>query len=152
MLSRLLHIAALNLSEIDQKVFEVAVKIICDEKAAHYLTIINDISAEILVIDGDTDDGQQKLQQTNSNHVKIVLSSGTVSGKNIVSLPKPVRVLTLKDIIEKVSEQLYTYISNNLNDDSDTTVTTSQQAALTEESQTELHSQSESLFQREFNL
>ncbi len=107
-----LQISAVNLQEVEQKVLDVAVNIICDEKGKDYLIIGNNPSSEILVLNADSADGSEFLNTANDNQVKIVFSSSTLSGKNLVTIPTPVRVIALKNVLAKISEQLYTYINS----------------------------------------
>ena len=111
-MSRTLHISAMHLSETDQKVFDVAVKIVCDENNTEYLTISDLPNSEILVLDYDNKEARETLRLSKSHNVKIVFADQNIEGKNIVTIKKPVRVLALKNVLEAVSKQLYTYISN----------------------------------------
>lgn len=107
-----LHISAVNLQEVEQKVLDVAVNIICDEKGTDYLIVGNNPASEILVFNADSTDGSQILNNVNGNQVKIAFTSSTLSGKNLVAIPTPVSVITLKNVLAKICEQLYAYITN----------------------------------------
>ncbi len=107
-----LQISAANLQEVEQKVLDVAVNIICDEKGKDYLIVDDNPASEILVLNADSVEGSQILNNANENQVKIVFSSSTHSGKNLITLPTPVRVIALKNILIKICEQLYAYITS----------------------------------------
>ena len=110
-----LHISAVNLQDVEQKVLDVAVNIICDEKGEDYLIVDNNPGSEILVLNADSVDGSHILDTVNENQVKIVFSSTTFNGKNIVNLQTPIRVITLKNVLAKICEQLYAYITSKKN-------------------------------------
>jgi len=105
-----LHISAVNLQEVEQKVLDVAVNIICDEKGKDYLIVDDNPGSEILVLNADSAEGSKILNNASENQVKIVFSSSTQSGKNIITMPTPVRVIALKNVLIKIAEQLYAYI------------------------------------------
>ncbi len=105
-----LHISAVNLQEVEQKVLDVAVTIICDEKGEGYLIVDDNPASEILVLNADSAEGSQILNNASENQVKIVFSSSTQSGKNLITMPTPVRVIALKNVLIKICEQLYAYI------------------------------------------
>ncbi|VAW94491.1 hypothetical protein MNBD_GAMMA23-2277 [hydrothermal vent metagenome] len=107
-----LQISAANLQETEQKVLDVAVNIICDEKGKDYLVVGDSPTSEILVLNADTADGSKILNAANENQVKIVFSSSTKSGKNLITMPTPVRVIALKNVLIKICEQLYAYITS----------------------------------------
>ncbi len=105
-----LHISGVNLQEVEQKVLDVAVNIICDEKGKDYLIVDDNPGSEILVLNADSAEGSKILNNASENQVKIVFSSSTQSGKNIITMPTPVRVIALKNVLIKIAEQLYAYI------------------------------------------
>jgi len=108
-----IHVSSAHLSEIEQKVFTVAINIISDEHGKNYLAIKDNPKSEILVLDHDTEEGKQLLSNASDNQVKIVFSSGAITGKNLISLTKPIRVLPLKNVLLKVCQQLYSYYSEH---------------------------------------
>jgi len=107
-----LHISAINLQEVEQKVLDIAVNLICDEKGTDYLIVGNNLASEILVFNADTTNGSQILNNVNGNQVKIAFSSSALMGKNLIAIPTPVSVITLKNVLVKICEQLYAYITS----------------------------------------
>jgi len=85
-----LHISAINLQETEQKILDVAINIICDENGKEYLVVGDTPTSEILVLNANSADGPNILKNTNDHQVKIVFSSTTQSGKNLISIHYPV--------------------------------------------------------------
>lgn len=106
-----IYISAPGLLDTELKVLQVAVAMLDDEDVQCGLLNGMNASGEIIFIDLDTDTGQSLFPQLRESQVKVVFSSSQqVSGKNTVSLKKPVRVTTLKDILVQICRQIYEYL------------------------------------------
>lgn len=109
--SQLIRISPLGLQDLDLKVLEVAHALLKDDGIECELLENTDVNGELVVIDSETEAGQQLYPQLKESQVKIVLTSGAIKAKNTVSLSKPVRVTTLKDVLSQVCNQVYEYIA-----------------------------------------
>lgn len=77
----------------------------------HFQINNNFTKSHLVVIDVDDETGKEKFQQTLSGQVKLLISTNLISGRNIVSIKKPVDSEVLKSILSK----LYGMMSNHLN-------------------------------------
>ena len=108
--TQLLRVSPLGLEEMDFKVLEVAHALLNDEGISCQLLDTSNLNGELVVIDIESEIGKQLYPQLRESQVKIVLTGDYIQAKNTVSLPKPVRVTTLKDVISQVCKQVYDFI------------------------------------------
>ena len=107
-----LNISAPGLHETELKVLQVAVVMLKDDDVHCGLLDGANSNGEIVFIDLDTDVGQSIFPQLRESQVKVVFSADRkIAGKNTVSLRKPVRVTTLKDILVQICQQIHEYLS-----------------------------------------
>lgn len=97
-------ISPLGLNEVEQKVLSVAVGLLSEDGINLKLLSNNDPTGDLAIIDSDSTDGQVLLENTKSSQIKLLFCSKPVSGKNLVSIPKPVRVAALKELLAKISK------------------------------------------------
>ncbi|WP_455203336.1 hypothetical protein [Kaarinaea lacus] len=96
-------ISPLGLNDVEQKVLSVAVGLLSEDGINLKLLSNNDPTGDLAIIDSDSTDGQVLLENTKSSQIKLLFCSKPVSGKNLVSMPKPVRVAALKELLGKIS-------------------------------------------------
>lgn len=107
-----LHISTLGLGETEIKVLQVAVVMLKDDDIACELNEDSKTSSEIIVIDMDNESSKKTYPTLRESQVKIILSAeNNFSGKNIVSMRKPVRVTALKDVLLKICQQINIYLT-----------------------------------------
>jgi hypothetical protein len=107
-----LNISAPGLLDTELKVLQVAVGMLKDDDMDCGLLDDANSNGEIVFIDLDTDVGQSLFPQLRESQVKIVFSTDKkIAGKNTVSLKKPIRVTTLKDILVQICMQIYEYLN-----------------------------------------
>lgn len=73
----------------------------------------NSLRSHLIIIDVDGESGKEKLQQSMSGQVKLLLSSKPVSGKNIISVQKPVNVNNLKSVLTKLYSMMQMHLVNS---------------------------------------
>lgn len=106
-----LNISVPGLLETELKVLQVAVVMLQDDDVHCGLLADGDSNGEIVFIDLDTDVGKSVFPQLRESQVKVIFSSDKkVAGKNTISLRKPIRVTTLKDILVQICKQIYEYL------------------------------------------
>jgi hypothetical protein len=109
-----LSISAPGLNDADLKVLQVAVVMLRDEDI--HCSILEGINGDgqIVVMDIDTDLGKAIYQDLREYQVKILLSQQyDFTEKNTVSLRRPFRVTTLKDVLQQICNQIYEYIATH---------------------------------------
>lgn len=109
-----LSISAPGLNDTDLKVLQVAVVMLGDEDIQ--CSILEGINGEgeIVVLDIDTDLGKAMYQDLREYQVKILLSQNSkITEKNTISLRRPFRVTTLKDVLQQICNQIYAYIATH---------------------------------------
>lgn len=111
---RSLSISAPGLNSTEMKVLQVAVAMLNDEDVD--CSIIEGINGdgEIVILDIDTDIGQAMYGELRDYQVKILLANNpSITEKNTISLRKPFRVTTLKDLLLQICGQLLKYIAEH---------------------------------------
>jgi len=101
-----LAISVVGLDELDRKVLRVAVGLLSVDGVNYQLLAKNSVISQLVVIDVDSDKGKAHLSRTNENQLKLLLGSGKFSAKNTVAMAKPMRVSSLKELLEKVYQRL----------------------------------------------
>jgi len=101
-----LAISMVGLDELDQRVLRVAVGLLSDDGVNYQLLAKNNAASQLVVIDVDTEKGKKHLFQENENQLTLLLGSSTCLAKNHVAMAKPIRVSSLKELLEKVHQRL----------------------------------------------
>ncbi len=101
-MAKLLQISPLALNDVDRKVLGVAVNFLTEEGILCSLLPKDVPHGHLLVINHDSDDGQEFLSQALDGQVKLLLTSEPVKGKNIVCLERPIRVAELADVLTHI--------------------------------------------------
>jgi len=108
-----LYISTINLSETDLKIFQVALDLIEDEGVACKVLPIQDTRGHLVVIDMDSTDSETILNSLRPGQVKLVLSPRHMKGTNLVSIKKPIRVDSFKDVLLKICNKMYGQIGTS---------------------------------------
>jgi len=66
----------------------------------------DDIKGHLVILDLESDAGKTAFEQLRPGQVKLVISEEKIAGKNLVSLAKPVKVVALKTLIERICSQI----------------------------------------------
>lgn len=108
---RRLKISAIGLFDTELKVLQVAQAMLEHEEINSELIENNHEESAIVVLDYDSESGKQVFATMRESQVKLVFSSAQpINIKNTITLPKPIRVHTLKEILTQICRQLYDYI------------------------------------------
>ncbi|VAW97798.1 hypothetical protein MNBD_GAMMA21-510 [hydrothermal vent metagenome] len=111
--SQVIRISSAGLKDIDLKVLEVAHALLTDEGILCELLNPSDMSGEVIVMDIDDEDGKELYTKVRESQIKILLTNNPIVSKNTISLKKPTRVTTLKEIMAQICKQLYEYIARH---------------------------------------
>lgn len=109
-----LYISVINLSETDQKVFQVALHLLEDEGIHCEVLPLQDERGHLVVIDMEAEHSDNILKSLKPGQVKLVMSSAHMTGTNLVSILKPIRVDSFKDVLSKVCNKMYSQLGNNV--------------------------------------
>jgi hypothetical protein len=101
-----LRISPLALNETDQKVLSVAASLLTADGMPCTLLEEGDPGGHLLIIDGDTEAGRRILAQTSDNQLKLLFASQAETGRNLVHLPRPIRVAELQDVLTRIHLRL----------------------------------------------
>jgi len=97
--AKCIHISPLGLSDLQNQVLKVAVNLLAQDGIEYRLLNANNPAGQLLVVDNDTDSGRYVLTHARKTQIKLAFSSQSQSGKNLVTLKKPIRVSVLKDLL-----------------------------------------------------
>jgi hypothetical protein len=103
----ILHISPLALSEADFVMLQTAIeRLVSEDDIPCRLLARNDPHGHLTVIDPETAEGQAMLARLRPGQVKLLLTGSAQSGKNIISLKKPVQQASLQQILRHVCQQM----------------------------------------------
>ncbi len=103
-----LRISPIALNPTNRKVLKVAVNLINGESTSCQLQLEDDVLADLLVIDGDSEAGQQILTEAHDEQVKLVISQQRQQGNNIIWQEAPVRVSDMRDLLSRIYRRMQT--------------------------------------------
>jgi len=101
-----LQISPLGLREPEYEILKVAIDMIENEGIHCSLLQQNDIAGHLSIVDAETEIGQQLLSQLRPGQVKLLLSSQPATGKNLISLVKPVSVSSLRPLLLRICHKM----------------------------------------------
>jgi len=104
--AKCIHISPLGLSDLQNQVLKVAVNLLAQEGIEYRLLQSNNTGGQLLVVDNDTDSGRYVLTRARRAQVKLAFSSQSQSGKNLVTLKKPIRVSALKELLGAIHRKI----------------------------------------------
>ena len=99
-------ISPCSLSEQLQTELNTALKLLLSDGHLFQIKEPNNRNAHLLVIDVDNEDGRKLFHESHGGQVKLLISSTTESGKNVVGLQKPVDIEKLKNVLSKLFEKM----------------------------------------------
>jgi len=97
-----LRISPIALDTTNRKVLKVAVGLINDDGIASLLLPDDSPHGHLLVIDADTELGQQVLEESRDGQVKLVLSEKRRQGTNVIWQEPPVRVTDMQELLTRI--------------------------------------------------
>lgn len=101
-----LTISSPGLKQQDQIVLQSAISQLTQAGRPFQLLNHNVGSAQLLVLDDDSEGGRTLLQRSRSGQVKLVLSSNPKMGKNIIGIKKPLDLSKLIVLLTRVFEKM----------------------------------------------
>ncbi len=105
-IAKCIQISPLGLSDIQNQVLKVAINLLARDGIEYRLLNSDNPAGQLLVVDNDTDSGRYVLTHARTAQVKIAFSSERQSGKNLVTLKKPIRVSALKELLGAIHRKL----------------------------------------------
>ncbi len=100
-----LIISSVGLSKRDQRALELAIEFAQELDAPCRYAGVDSTLGHLVVVDVDSDAGRSALSRLKEDQLKLLLASERITGKNIVSLIKPVKFQLLKPLIIKMAEE-----------------------------------------------
>ena len=118
-----LRISPIALDPTNCKVLKVAVGLINDDGIASLLLPDNSPHGHLLVIDADTELGQQALEESRDGQVKLVLSEKRRQGTNVIWQEPPVRVTDMQELLTRICLRMKATFATEeaMNEPADTT-------------------------------
>jgi len=104
--AKCINISPLGLSDLQNQVLKVAVNLLAQEGIEYQLLQDNNTGGQLLVVDNDTDSGRYVLTRARKAQIKLAFSTQPQSGKNLVTLKKPVRVSALKELLGAIHRKI----------------------------------------------
>jgi hypothetical protein len=97
-----LYIAAPGLPVQELKLLITALKVLYHDGMNFHMQNETSAKVHLLVLDGDTPNGQQLLQASREGQVKLLISTHPTRGKNIIGLSKPLKIHLLAGLLKKL--------------------------------------------------
>ncbi len=66
----------------------------------------DDIKGHLVILDLESEAGSAAFSKLRPGQVKLVISEKKLTGKNLASLPKPVKAMAIKTLIERICSQI----------------------------------------------
>lgn len=67
--------------------------------------------AHLVILDDETETGKNALLRARTGQVKLVFSSRNRSGKNLISIQKPINLTSLKDLLVRIFQKMYSQLA-----------------------------------------
>lgn len=67
--------------------------------------------AHLVILDDETEIGKSALLRARTGQVKLVFSSRNRSGKNLISIQKPINLASLKDLLVRIFQKMYSQLA-----------------------------------------
>ena len=99
-----LVISSVGLSEKDRKALALAIEFAEAHNAPCRYAGDDSHLGHLVVIDIDSEAGREVLPRLNAEQIKLLFTGERITGKNVVSLVKPVKFQVLKPVIIKIAE------------------------------------------------
>jgi hypothetical protein len=101
-----LFISTINLSDTEQRVFQVALNSIKDENLLCEVLPNQNFRGHLVVIDLEAEQSANIFKSLRPGQVKLVISSEHKTGANLVSVLKPIKEDSFKDVLMKVCHKM----------------------------------------------
>lgn len=106
-----LFISTINLSDTEQKVFQCALNSIKDENLLCEVLPNQNYRGHLVVINLEADQSANIFKSLRPGQVKLVISSEHKMGTNLVSVLKPIKEQSFKDVLMKVCHKMTEQLS-----------------------------------------
>ncbi len=67
--------------------------------------------AHLVILDDETETGKNALLRARTGQVKLVFSSRNRSGKNLISIQKPINLTSLKELLIRIFQKMYSQLA-----------------------------------------
>ncbi len=112
-----LRISPVGLDATGHKVLQVVLALLGDEDGIRCALLdADDASGHLVIVDMDSQQGRSVFPGLSSGQVKLLLGGPPASGRNIVSLAKPVHVNALRDMLLKICRRMQVQLDASLHD------------------------------------
>lgn len=112
-----LKISPVGLDATGQRILQVVLTLLRDEEGIHCALLGNDdASGHLVIVDMDSPGGRAAFAGLSAGQVKLLLGGPPASGRNIVSLGKPVHVNALRDMLVRICRRMQVQLDASLHD------------------------------------
>jgi len=112
-----LRISPVGLDATGHKVLQVVLALLRDEDGIRCsLLDAHDASGHLVILDMESSQGRAILPGLSSGQVKLLLGGPPASGRNLVSMAKPVQVNALRDMLLKICRRMQVQLDASLHD------------------------------------